>query len=73
MTITGAGSDSGTATCSGAAWTYTLSRVWSGEGIATIAAAQCDAAGNTGTSSNQTVIIDTTVPVVTLTIAADGR
>lgn len=72
VSITGADTDSGTATCVSGAWTYTLSSAWSAEGASTIAATQTDFAGNTGTATNQTVTIDKTIPVVTLTTPADG-
>ena len=53
--------------CSAGTWTLTLSTVLTAEATSTLSAIQTDAAGNTGTAANQTVTIDKTSPVVSVT------
>ena len=72
VSIAGADTEDGTATCSSGAWTYTLSSPWSAEGSSTINASQSDYAGNTGNATPRTVTVDRTDPVVTLTTPANG-
>jgi hypothetical protein len=63
--INGAATNPATATCSGGAWNLTLATRLSSQGTRTLSATQADAAGNTGTAPNQTLVIDTTRPTVT--------
>jgi hypothetical protein len=67
VSITGAATQSGTATCTAGAWSYTLSPALSGDGAYTLTATQADAAGNSGTSGSKSLSIDKTPPAVTLT------
>jgi large repetitive protein len=55
---------SGSASISGASWSYTAATL--APGTYTAEAVQSDAAGNTGTSSAMTFTIDTSAPLVTL-------
>ena len=56
-----------TATCTAGAWTLTLTTALSTSGSRTLSATQTDTAGNTGTATNQTLKIDKTDPVVSVT------
>ena len=67
VTVTGTSSQSGTATCSSNAWTYTMSPALSAEGPYTVTATQGDAAGNTGTSGSKSITVDKTAPLVAVT------
>ena len=62
-----------TTTRNGTTGAYTVDAVPAlPEGTYTAQATQLDAAGNTGTSTANTFVVDTTAPVVTLTRPADG-
>ena len=67
MTIGGAGSENGTATCTAGAWTRTLTTPLATDGAYTATATQADTATNTGTSGAKAITVDKTAPVVTLT------
>ena len=67
VAITGASTQNGTATCTAGTWTYAPTTALSADGAYTIAATQSDAAGNTGTTGAQSLTVDRTAPVVTLT------
>ena len=67
VTIGGAGSESGTATCTAGAWTRTLTTPLSVDGSYTATATQADGATNTGTSGAKAITVDKGPPVVTLT------
>ena len=67
VTLGGSPTTPATATCSAGSWTLTFTTPISAEGTYVFAASQTDAAGNTGSSGNQTVVIDKTAPVVSLT------
>jgi PKD repeat protein len=70
-TATGAAVQTLPATRTGATWTVTgLTPL--AEGTYTVQATQLDAAGNPGTSTAKTFVVDTTPPAVTLTAPADG-
>ena len=60
--VSGAASDSGTATCSGQAWSAAVSL--SADGAYTLSATQDDQAGNAGSSGNRSLTIDTTAPTI---------
>ncbi len=68
VAITGTASQSGTATCSGGSWSYTMSPVLSADGGYTVTATQDDAAGNTGSSGPKAITIDKTAPATTITL-----
>lgn len=68
VTITGVENESGTATCTSGAWTYTLATAWTVEGSSSVVASQNDLAGNSGTSASKTISIDKTTPVVSATV-----
>ncbi|HUI49635.1 MAG TPA: Ig-like domain-containing protein, partial [Acidimicrobiia bacterium] len=64
---TGAGSENGAATCVAGAWSYSFISALTVNGAYTITATQTDGGGNTGTSGGQTITVDRTAPLVTLT------
>ncbi len=57
VTITGNGPQSATGTCSGGAWTATLTTPISSAGTSSVNASQNDAAGNTGTSGAKSITV----------------
>ena len=65
--INGAATAPSTTSCAAGSWTLTLTTVLTAEATSTLSAIQTDAAGNTGTAANQTVTIDKTSPVVSVT------
>ena len=67
IAITGASTQNGTAACTAGAWSFAPASALSADGVYSLTATQTDAAGNTGTSGAQTVTVDKTAPVVTLT------
>ena len=67
VSITGASTQSGTATCTGSAWTFTPTTAFSTDGVYLVTATQSDSASNVGTSGAQSITVDKTAPVVTLT------
>src|SRR5262249_51690686 len=67
VSVTGAGSENGAATCSAGTWTYTFVSSLAANGAYSITAPQSDAAANTGTSRAQTITVDRTAPGITLT------
>src|SRR5262249_29256954 len=67
ISVTGAGSENGAATCVGGAWSYSFVSAFAVNGAYSVSATQSDAASNTGTSGTKTITVDTTAPVVTLT------
>src|SRR5262249_55645144 len=67
VSVAGAGSENGAATCAAGIWTYTFVSSFSANGAYTVTATQSDAAANTGTSPAQTITVDRTAPVITLT------
>ena len=62
VTIGGAGSETGTATCSGGAWTRTLTTPLAADGNYTATATQADTATNSGTSGAKAITVDKTAP-----------
>ncbi|MCW3046148.1 MAG: polymorphic outer membrane protein [Solirubrobacterales bacterium] len=62
--ISGTASQSGTQACASSAWTQSLTTALSTEGTYNLSATQTDAAGNSGSSGSQAVIIDKTAPSV---------
>src|SRR5207248_3346167 len=66
VSITGAGSQSGTASCTSGAWTFNLSPNLSAEGGYSATASQLDAAGNSGGGGAKSVTPDKTAPVVSV-------
>lgn len=60
--IAGAATGPATTTCSSGSWTLTLTSPLTTQASRTLTASQVDTAGNTGTASSQTVILDTTAP-----------
>ena len=54
----------------GGGWSFTATTL--AEGTYTVQATQTDTAGNSGTSTARTFVVDTTPPAVTLTAPADG-
>ncbi|MGH9154703.1 MAG: beta strand repeat-containing protein [Acidimicrobiales bacterium] len=67
VAVTGTAAQTGTATCTAGAWTYTASPALSAAGTYSVTATQADSGGNTGTSGPQSITIDTTGPTVSLT------
>ena len=67
IVVTGASTQNGTAPCSAGAWTFTFATSLAATGTYSVLAVQSDAVGNSGTSGSQTINIDATAPVVTLT------
>ena len=67
VTITGASTQSGSATCASSVWTFTPTTAFATDGAYTVTATQSDSASNVGTSGAQLITIDKTTPVVTLT------
>ena len=67
VAITGASTQSGSATCTAGTWTYTPTTALSVDGAYSITATQTDTAANTGTSGAKVINVDRTLPVVTLT------
>ena len=67
VAITGASTQSGTATCTRGVWTFTPTTALSANGTYTITATQTDTATNTGTSGAQSITINTAAPIVTFT------
>ena len=67
VSVTGAGSENGAATCTAGAWSYTFVSSLAVNGAYSLTATQGDAGGNTGTSGAKTINVDTTAPVITLT------
>src|SRR5262249_9910946 len=67
VSITGTSTQSGAAPCTAGTWTYTPTTALSADGTYTITATQSDAAANVGTTGAQTINVDRTLPVVTLT------
>jgi len=65
--LNGAATAPATATCDSGTWTLTLTTALSTDGSRTLSARQSDAAGNTGTAPGQTVTIDKTAPLVSVT------
>ena len=70
VTVTGADTESGTATCSSGAWTYTFSSAWTTDGSSTVNASQADFAGNVGNATARTITLDKTPPVISATVMA---
>jgi len=66
VSVTGASTETGTATCNGGTWTYNLTTPFSAAGTYNVTATQVDAAGNTGVTGAKPVIVDQTAPVVAL-------
>src|SRR5262245_18709104 len=67
VSITGASTQSGSANCTAGTFTYTPATPFSADGAYSITVTQTDLAGNTGGSGAQTINVDRTLPVVTLT------
>ena len=67
VSITGASTQSGTSTCTAGAWTFTPTTAFSADGVYSVTATQTDSASNVGTSGAQSITVDKTAPVVTLT------
>jgi hypothetical protein len=67
VAITGASTQNGSASCTAGAWTFTPATPLSASGTYAIAATQTDAAGNSGTTGAQTIVINTQAPTVTVT------
>src|SRR5262249_25008618 len=57
----------GSAACATSAWTYTLSPTLATDGIFAVTVTQSDTSGNTGTTGAQSLAVDKTPPVVSLT------
>jgi Bacterial Ig-like domain len=66
--ITGGATESSSTSCSSGTWSATLTAALSAAGNYVVSATQDDEAGNTGSSGNQSIIIDTAAP--TLAIAS---
>ena len=64
--VTGGATESGSTSCSSGSWSVTLPTQLSAEGAYTVSATQSDTAGNTGSSGNQSIVIDKTAPSPTL-------
>ena len=69
--VNGDATDTGSAPCSSGSWTATLTSALSSDGSYTVSATQSDAAGNTGASGNESITLDETAPVVSVT-TVDG-
>src|SRR5262249_56835825 len=67
VAVSGAGSENGAATCVAGAWSYSFVSSLAVNGAYSVTATQSDTASNTGTSGAQTINVDRTAPVVTLT------
>ena len=67
MAITGASTQNGTTPCTAGTWTYTPTTALSADGTYSITVTQTDTAGNTGTTGAQTINVDRTLPIVSLT------
>jgi hypothetical protein len=65
VTVNGSAAAPATATCTAGAWTLTFTTAITAANTYTLAATQSDAATNTGSSGNQTLIINRTAPTVT--------
>ncbi len=70
-TATGTAVQTLTATASGGTWSVTSVTALTANATYTAEASQSDAAGNTGVSSANTFVMDTTAPLVTLTAPAN--
>jgi len=62
VTINAGAAIPATASCSSGTWTLTLTTALAAQGSYDVVATQVDAAGNTGTSTTNTITIDTTPP-----------
>src|SRR5262249_48042877 len=56
-----------TAACTASAWTFTPTTALSADGLYSVTITQSDTSGNTGTSGAQSITVDKTLPVITLT------
>jgi large repetitive protein len=65
--INGSATVPATATCSSGAWSITLTTALTTEASRTLSATQTDTAGNIGSATSQTLTIDKTAPVVSVT------
>jgi hypothetical protein len=67
VTIGGTSTQNGSAPCTAGAWALSLTTPLSATGPYTVTATQTDGVGNTGSSGAQTINLDTSGPVVTIT------
>ena len=67
VTITGASTQNGSATCNAGIWSFTPAVALSASGVYSITATQSDTAANVGTSGTVSITVDTTGPAITLT------
>ena len=65
VTVNAGATDPVSATCSSGTWTLTLTTPIPAEGTYALVATQTDLAGNTGTATSRSVIVDTTAPTIT--------
>lgn len=61
-----------TVNCTGSTWSFTLTTPLSASATYTATAVQRDAAGNTGSTGPQTIVIDKSPPTVTVTFPTPG-
>ena len=72
VTVNGSSASPATASCPSGTWTLTFTTALTAQATYTLAATELDAAGNLGSSGNQSLTIDSTTPTVSTVTSSLG-